>query len=219
VLKPYWWRWLRWHISKKRTATPAKHAEWQFEYLARRLKPGEIAIDCGANVGVYTSILARTGATVYAFEPDPAAFEALSKKLAAAKNVNLLNQAVGAFDGTVQLFRHTNFADDPLTNSQSSSTLPFKGNVDPSHGIEIRQIRLSSFVRALGRRIAIMKVDIEGGEFSLLRDLADEGCLQSIDAVFVETHEHKIPELQPEANEVRQLLRDRSYDNVNLDWR
>lgn len=217
--KPYWWRWLSWHIFKKNSATLAKHAEWQFEYLARRMRPGQIAIDCGANVGVYTSILAEAGATVYAFEPDPAAFEVLKQKFARTTNVIVLNEAVGPFDGTVQLYRHTNFSDDPLTNTQSSSTLPFKGNVNSDHGIEIRQVRLSTFVRALEKRVAIMKIDIEGGEFDLLRDLAGERCLQLIDAVFVETHEHKIPELTPQANEVRQMLQDQRYDNVNLDWR
>jgi FkbM family methyltransferase len=217
--KPYWWRWLRWHIFKKNSAPAAKHAEWEFEHLARQLRPGQIAIDCGANVGIYTAILARTGATVYAFEPDPTAFEVLTKKFALRKNVILLNEAVGAVDGTARLYRHMNFSDDPLTNSQSSSTLSFKGNVDSSHGIEIRQIRFSAFLRKLGQRISILKIDIEGGEFELLRDLANEGCLKLVDAVFVETHEHKIPELAPLAQEVRRLLRHDGHANVNLDWR
>jgi FkbM family methyltransferase len=215
VLNPYWWRWLRWH----KNSTPSKVAERQFKHLAERLQPGQIAIDCGANVGVYTSALARTGATVYAFEPDPTAFEALSSKFAGVENVNLLNCAVGAFDGTVHLYRHTNFSDDPLIKSQSSSTLPYKGNVDPGHSLKIQQTRLSTFIRALGRRVAILKIDIEGGEFALLRDLVNEGCLRSIDAVFVETHERKTPQLKPQADEIRQLLQDQRYDNVNLDWR
>jgi FkbM family methyltransferase len=219
VYKPYWWRWLRWHFFKKNSATPAKHAEWQFEYLARRLRPGQVAIDCGANVGVYTAVLAQTGATVYAFEPDPAAFEVLKQKFADAGNVVLLNEAVGAFDGTVQLYRHTNFADDPLTNTQSSSTLAFKGNVDSAHGIEIRQVRLSDFLRALGKPVALMKIDIEGGEFELLSDLAAQNCLRSVDAVFVETHDHKIPELVPQAEELQRILRDQGHTHVNLDWR
>ena len=38
---------------------------------------GDLAIDCGANVGHVTAALARTGAEVHAFEPNPQAFSAL----------------------------------------------------------------------------------------------------------------------------------------------
>ena len=44
------------------------------------LKPGDLVLDCGANVGAVTGPLAETGATVHAFEPDPFAFEKLKKK-------------------------------------------------------------------------------------------------------------------------------------------
>src|ERR1041385_8565336 len=42
-----------------------------FEAWVARLGPGDIAIDLGAHVGTITERLARTGATVHAFEPDP----------------------------------------------------------------------------------------------------------------------------------------------------
>ncbi len=42
---------------------------------------GEVAIDGGANVGAYTRILLERFATVYAFEPAPDTYEALSRNI------------------------------------------------------------------------------------------------------------------------------------------
>ena len=42
---------------------------------------GEVAIDGGANVGAYTRILLERFATVWAFEPAPDTFEALSRNI------------------------------------------------------------------------------------------------------------------------------------------
>src|SRR5690348_12928173 len=53
-----------------------------FDAWVARLGPGDIAIDLGAHVGTITERLARTGATVHAFEPDPDAFAILSAQMA-----------------------------------------------------------------------------------------------------------------------------------------
>src|SRR5215213_9742927 len=62
---------------------PTPHRLWHLlrtRWLERRslrrlratgLKPGDLAIDCGANVGEITARMRASGATVYAFEPNP----------------------------------------------------------------------------------------------------------------------------------------------------
>ena len=47
----------------------------------KNLKAGDIALDCGANVGKITVPMAQTGAAVYAFEPNPHAFAKLKEQL------------------------------------------------------------------------------------------------------------------------------------------
>ena len=48
--------------------------------VAAMLREGDLVMDCGANLGVVTEVLAATPAEVMAFEPDPWAFSKLQKK-------------------------------------------------------------------------------------------------------------------------------------------
>ena len=52
----------------------------KYDRIFHALKKGEIAIDCGVNIGHYTEVMARKGATVHAFKPNPHAFKVLKEK-------------------------------------------------------------------------------------------------------------------------------------------
>ncbi len=63
----------RWHLGQR-------YEEAVAEFLRTRVKPGELCLDVGANVGAYVLQFARwshPGGTVVAFEPNPAALEIL----------------------------------------------------------------------------------------------------------------------------------------------
>ena len=70
------------------------------------LEPGEIVIDCGANVGNYTNMFASTGAKVYAFEPDPNAFEVLKESTKSNFNIKIYQKAVGIKEEKLKLYFH-----------------------------------------------------------------------------------------------------------------
>lgn len=54
--------------------------------VLKKLSKKDIAVDCGANVGRFTEMMAQTGATVYAFEPNPDAFAVLSENIKGVGN-------------------------------------------------------------------------------------------------------------------------------------
>lgn len=218
-MRPYWLRWLHWHAGKKNVASPAKRAAWDFEQLARRLTPNDVAIDCGANLGFYTEMLAHRGARVFAFEPDPLAFEQLRERCRPYPNVTLVPKAVGAKADTAVLYRTKDFDTNPLEKSQSSSLLSFKPNLDLESGIAVEQIDLVDFIRALDRPVTILKIDIEGAEFDLLDALIKAGCMEKVRHTFVETHDHKIPGLEEAGRRLRALIAERGLTGINLDWR
>ena len=76
--------------------------------LEAQVQPGMVVADIGANVGLYTYLLARCvgeRGLVYAFEPNPALFASLETncRTNGVANVRLHNVALGAQDDTLTL--------------------------------------------------------------------------------------------------------------------
>lgn len=217
-LRPYWDLWWRWHTHRRFQDRPGKRAEWNFVQRARRLRAGDVAVDCGANVGEYTELLARRGATVHAFEPDPVAFAAAQLRLARFPNVRLYNQAVGTEAGRATLYRAKNFTDAPEDRTISSTLIASKTNVDAANVVEVEVIDFPAFLAALPGRVAMLKVDIEGAEVALVNALLDRGVIDKVDATFVETHERNVPALREATAELRRRVAREGRTTVDLNW-
>jgi len=190
--------------------------------VAAMLRPGDLVMDCGANVGAITAILAETGADVLAFEPDPFAFGELSARFNDHPHVTLINAAVGASAGTVRLMRASNFDDNPAGASVKSTILPGGRAIDASAGFDVPLINFPDLLReqiAAGREIAFVKMDIEGAELEILEALDAQDLLAQIRCIVVETHERKFKDLRPRYKALRETLAAKyPGKRVNLDW-
>lgn len=198
-----------------RRIVPAR-AEDSFRIAVRRLRPGDVVIDCGANVGDYTLLLAASGATVHAYEPDPVAFDVLSSRLGTFPNVHLHQLAVSNTDGIAKLYLHTTRGLDPLKASTGSSLVVTKTNIDPETFVQVGLTRLSDVIEKLGR-IRIMKMDIEGHEIEVINDLIDTGTITKIERLFVELHDRKNPQLASATRELRDNIL-RAKVRADLSW-
>lgn len=183
------------------------------------LGPGDIAIDCGANLGGVTAVLARGGAEVHAFEPNPDAFAILSERTRGMANVHLHQKAVLDRDTTMRLFLHLNYGRNPERFSAGSSLIAEKRNVDERAGIEVAVIDLPAFIAALGRPVKLLKIDVEGAEYAILDALIDRGLIDRIERVFVETHAHTIPSLAEADARLRRRIAEHGLgDKIDLNW-
>jgi FkbM family methyltransferase len=185
--------------------------------LAVPLTAGDVAIDCGANVGEITAHLARSGATVYAFEPNPHAFAVLQARFAQRPNVRCLPQAVLDFNGVQRLFFHEHSDQDEVHWSTGSSLLDYKRNVLKHKFVDVAVVDLSEFIASLGGRVKLLKIDVEGVEAAILTKLIATGTIHRIDHVYVETHQ-RVPELTAGIDELRRLVREQQLTHINLDW-
>lgn len=183
------------------------------------LGPGDIAIDCGANLGVITTVLAKSGAEVHAFEPNPDAFASLSSKVVGMANVHLHQQAVLDKPGTLRLYLHLNYARNPERFSQGSSLISEKRNVDETHGVDVEVIDLCAFIQGLGRPVKLLKIDVEGAEYAILHAMLDRGTIDLVEKVFVETHAHSIPSLAETDARLRQRIAELGLGGkIDLNW-
>ena len=184
-----------------------------------RLRRGDVAIDCGANVGKVTDRLARHGATVYAFEPNPHAFKTLQNRFLGQANIHCIQKGVLDEAAAMKLYFHQNAPQDQVKYSQGSSVIESKGDIDLACYAEIDLIDLCEFISNLCTRVKVLKMDVEGAEGRILKKLISSGLVHQIDHVFVEMHDKYMPELEDELNEVRELVAEQALGWVNLDWR
>lgn len=190
-----------------------------FREAVERLKAGDVAIDCGANVGKYTVEMARSGATVYAFEPNPAAYQELVAVTREFPLVKTFHAAATAEAGPVRLYLHKWSEEDPVYWSTGSSLIAQKKNVRRGRSIDVEGLSLSRFIADLDRQVQLLKMDVEGAEVAILNDLIDHGLQNRIDEAYIEVHDRKVDDLVEPTRALKKRLEDLGVTHFRLDWR
>ena len=208
----------------RRKAMNAK-ADGMLQGVCAMLKPGDLAIDLGANVGDVSARLLETGADVIGFDPEPWAIEQIRDRLGDHPNYTFHNAAVGTEDGKIRLFRASNFDNNEKKASVKSTTMSGGRMIAErsGDGVDVTQIDFIAFAKdVIAQRgsITFLKMDIEGMELELLEKMDEENLFDSIRYTVVETHEHKFRELRPRFRAMRARFSERyKPSHVSLDWK
>lgn len=202
----------------------AAHARGLLLGICSMLKPGDVVLDCGANVGAVTVPLARTGAHVHAFEPDPYAFGKLARATADMANVTLHNAAVGIASGSIKLMRAGNFDANPRGASVKSTVIGGGRMIaeDGDNSVDVALLSLPDLIDDLcGKHgeVAFLKMDIEGAELDILERMLELEMFDKVRLTVAETHENKFKSLRPRFRELRRKVAETyPMTRVNLDW-
>jgi len=130
--------------------------------LVERLSAGCIAVDAGANIGIYSRFLARCvgpAGSVHSFEPSPDNFARLAAGLAKFPNVHLNQLAVSDTTGESALY---------VSDELNVDHRAYQTEGEPRKGITIQSIRLDDYFKP-GERVDLIKMDIQGFELHALR--------------------------------------------------
>lgn len=202
-------------LRRKRTAASAA-AVLSFETLLNKLGQDSICLDLGANVGEFTRKLAAKAGHVHAFEPDPWTFERLKERVGHLPNVTLHQAAIGVTNGTIALRRPPEFENDP---EQASIGCSIVSRADGNWStVEVNVVSFSTFVESLDSKVDIVKMDIEGAEVDVLECFLESPLRDTIDAMFVETHEVNMPQLRERISKLRRTTSALQKPIINLDW-
>lgn len=193
-------------------------AEARFQAVAAELGVDDIALDLGANVGDLTALMARGGATIHAYEPEPATFALLCERFAGQGNVTAHNAAVSDFDGTANLVLPASFADQPRSASKAASITHDRYRTGDHFETETPVVDIVAMMRALPRPPKLVKVDIEGAEWTILDALRKAGLLTGGMRLFVETHERLDPATLPLVRDWQTWASRQSDVYVNFYW-
>lgn len=139
---------------------------WAFSQL---LRPGDVFVDVGANIGlmsIHAARLVGDSGAVFSFEPMPDIFAQFQANIGlnAARHVRAFNLALGSEPGELPIFAH------PEINRGSSSLLT--AGTPATHIVAVST--LDSFAAShIKRSIRMIKVDVEGWELEVLRGGVD----------------------------------------------
>ncbi len=134
-------------------------------------EPGHLALDIGANLGWYTTVLHRLSGgalSLHAFEPDPDNRALLNENLAlnGMQDVHVSPLALADASGTATLHRYRDI------NLGKHSLRPLDGAVGR---VDVARARLDDYLREAGiddRSIWLVKLDVEGLEPAVIRGAA-----------------------------------------------
>ena len=146
-------------------------------------KPRPVILDCGGNIGMSTLFFKAIypEAEIAMFEPAPWACEAIEATLRenALGGVTVHNVALAEEAGEIELFHDESDLGSAL---MSVRALPMLGST-----VRVPSARLSSFVTG---HVDYMKLDVEGSEMPVLREMAASGKLRLVDQIGMEYHHH-----------------------------
>ena len=176
------------------------------EEVLRFIKPGDVALDFGANVGSVSSLFLSMGLTVHAYEPDSRCIALLKRrfKWLSKERIHIHHSAVSNQDGVVDLHYGS-------ITTESNSIIPEKPGADGSTGGEsVESLDIIKIINQF-EYVPLIKMDIEGAEYDVLDSLLKEPYLDKFGVCLVEVHARKIPELMP-----RQLKLEERVSELNL---
>lgn len=165
--------------------------------LTWAVRPGMTVIDIGAHIGYHTLLFAKCvgpSGRVFSFEPIPENFSLLRKnvELNNLTQVRMLNQAVFSRAGEITIS-----VPDDLPNSGNGSVCLDKG----MRQLHVSAVSLDAFCEEFSIRPDILKMDVEGAEYEVLRG-AERVITQFLPKLMIELHHfdgkiaaHPVPDM------------------------
>jgi FkbM family methyltransferase len=189
-------------------------AKFLFPKALEHVRPGDVVLDLGANVGSISSLFLSMGMMVHAYEPDSRCIALLRRRFSiyGYGRIHLHHKAVGSKTGTVRL----NYGS--LT-TESNSIIPDKQGADASAGWEdVACLGILDVIQEHGY-VPLIKMDVEGAEYDILETLLQPEHLDRFGVCLVEAHADRIPSLKHRQLELEKRIKELELtERVLVTW-
>jgi FkbM family methyltransferase len=154
------------------------HEEETTALFRQIVKPGDVVLDLGANIGYFTVLAAKAigpGGRVFSFEPEPTNFRYLTKNIEinGFDNVFAFQKAVSDSLGTTQLFVCDYDSGHHTINRYDGIRAYSRGRHSEVHSISIDTVTIDQFLDGKTDRVDVIKMDVEGAEALALHGMRD----------------------------------------------
>jgi FkbM family methyltransferase len=165
------------------------------------------SLGVGEDISFDLSLIEQYGANVYAFDPTPKSTRWV-RSHHLPKEFHFYEYAILDYDGTVTLY-------PPVNPARVSYTISAQQYATAHRAIEVPTRRLSSIMRELGhQRIDILKMDIEGSEYAVIKEMLHSNI--DVSQLLVEFH-HRFKGIGiGHTKEALKLLRKHGYKSFAL---
>lgn len=168
-----------------------------------------VIIDAGSNIGISVLFFKRQHphAKIICFEPDPNAFSILKLNIEVnqLKDIQLINAALSANEGLVDFYGQIHGKE---TDARGSSIIDIWGRQRTgSSKLKVKSVKLSSYIHS---KIDFLKLDIEGAEEEVLKELGDK--LSYVKAMALEFHESELIKSVNSLERVQAILKNYNFD-------
>jgi FkbM family methyltransferase len=172
------------------------------DYIFTPDNESPLIVDCGSNIGMAILFFKklRPNARIIGFEPDKRTFQLLLRNVTenGLSNVMLYNAAVSGTSGEVTFF----------SDSHTPGSL-MMGVVKASVADQAQCLPCVKASDYIDEAVDLLKMDVEGAEMDVMRELAQSGKLEYVKAMVMEYHHHIRSE--DSLSEMLRLLEENSF--------
>ena len=176
-------------------------------YAFQSSKKDPLILDLGANIGMSLAFFKQQypEARILAFEPDPRNFEILSEnvKRNGWSGIQLFDVLLADREGKMDFYTSRG-------EGASLESSVFQGGIPQAVKVTVHSALLSGFIR---EEVDFLKMDIEGSEGMVLRELSASGALIKIKALAIEYH-HRLPGEGQSLAAFLKLLEDAGFETL-----
>ena len=182
------------------------HEAEDMAFVLHTLRPDDLFVDVGANVGSYTVLASgAVGARSIAFEPTPSTFDKLMRNISVNKisdRVEAYNMGAGAREETLQFTAKKDTTNHVITGTTHEET------------IEIQAIRVDDILTNTPR---IIKIDVEGWEQQVLLGMPKTLADPELVAVIAESNDSAGRNFGAQRDSVTEIMADNGFSASSYD--